>query len=259
MLNDNNKILSSVIKKAFSNMMKEVHTTIPGKIVSFDPITQSAEVQICINRIFVTIESNGSETEREEAVAVLTNVPVIFLRGGGWCITFPVKEGDECIVHFSERSIDTWRKNGDVQTPNTWRLHSYSDAICQVGLSSEPNVITDFDNENTVIRNEEGDVRIELRSDKEVHIETPIKVKVTTAEVEVEASTSLKVTSPTMDFIASSNVTFETPIATFTGDVQIDGTSTADEDHISNGISGATHTHEYRPGSGTPTPTEPPA
>ncbi len=220
--------LSSVLAGAFKNLLKEVHTTLPGEIVSFDPITQSASVQITIRRIFVTKEIDGTETEKPDAIPLLTNVPVIFGRGGGWCITHPIKEGDECIVHFSERSFDDWRKNGGVQTPTTWRMHSYSDAFCQVGLSSEPNVISNFDNENFQIRNEEGDVSITLLPNKEIHIHSPVKI-ITTA--------------PTLDFIASSQVNFNTPIATFTGDVQIDGTSTADGDHVSAGISGKGHNH----------------
>src|SRR5210317_1302524 len=158
--------MSAAIRRAFINMMKEVHTTMPGKIVSFDPITQSARVQPLIKRVYVTKEIDGTETPVEVDIPQLINVPVIFLRGGGWCITFPVKSEDECIIHFSERSIDSWRKNGGNQPPKDWRMHDYSDAICQVGLSSEPNVISEFNNDHFQIRNEDGDVKITLQNDK---------------------------------------------------------------------------------------------
>ena len=215
--------LGAAIKQAFKNLLKEVHTTIPGEIVSFDPITQSAEVQLAIRRIFVTHNSDGTETESFVDIPKLIHVPVIFLRGGGWCITFPVKTGDECIVHFSERSLDVWRKSSGLQNPKDWRMHNYSDAICQVGLSSEPNVITDFDNDGLQIRNEEKDVSITLQSDKIVKV------------------------------IAPAEVIFEVPLITFKGNTQIDGdqhingTSTSDVDHVSSGISGASHTHTGSP------------
>jgi len=228
--------LSLVIRQAFYNLLKEVHTTIPGKIVSFDPETQSAQVQASIRRIYVTKDSVAGETQTPVDIPTFINVPVIFLRGGGWCITFPVKTDDECIIHFSERAIDTWRKNGDIQDPKDWRMHNYSDAICQVGLSSEANLISDFDNENFQVRNEDGDVSVTLSKDKEVKVDTPVKVIVTAPEQEFEASTSMN---------------FNTPIATFTQDVQIDGTSNADGDHVSAGISGKGHKHDGSPTAGT--------
>ncbi len=225
--------LSSVLAGAFKNLLKEVHTTLPGEIVSFDPITQSASVQITIRRIFVTKEIDGTETEKPDAIPLLTNVPVIFGRGGGWCITHPIKEGDECIVHFSERSFDDWRKNGGVQTPTTWRMHSYSDAFCQVGLSSEPNVISNFDNENFQIRNEEGDVSITLMPNKEIVIKTSNKTTVEAPTVQIDASSQIDINTPTANF--SNNVNIG-------GDLDVSGESSA-TDHISGGISGKDHKH----------------
>lgn len=52
---------------------------------------------------------------------------------------------------------------------------------------------------------------------------------------------------------ASEQVSFQTPLATFSGDVQIAGTSSA-ADHLSSGISGAGHAHTGNLGQ----PTSPP-
>ena len=215
--------LSGAIKQAFKNMLKEVHTTIPGEIVSFDPETQTAEVQPTIRRIFVSKGADGTEEERFVDIPKLINVPVVFLRGGGWCITFPVKPGDECIVHFSERSIDQWRKESGVQNPKDWRMHSYSDAICQVGLSSEANAITSFNNDNFQVRNESGTVFIELRADSIVRV------------------------------VAPGEIILDSPLVTFTGSTvtqinqKVNGVSTAIVDHISAGVSGKGHRHAGSP------------
>lgn len=252
--------LSAVLKQAFTNLMKEVHTTIPGSIVSFDPELQSAEVQANIRRVYVTKETDGSETQQAVDIPILINVPVIFLRGGGWCMTFPIKPEDECIIHFSERAIDVWRKNAGVQDPKDWRMHNYSDAICQVGLSSEPNVITDFDNENFQVRNEEGDVFISLREDKEIHVATPVKVVVTTPIVEVYAETSVLVDTP--ETTITGNVTINGDVQVdgnqnIDGDLTVTGTSAA-ADHLSDGISGKDHVHKIKSGSSAPGPTDKP-
>ncbi len=70
--------------------------------------------------------------------------------------------------------------------------------------------------------------------------------------ITVDASTSLTITTPTTNINGNVNVD---------GDVNITGTSTASVDHVSAGISGATHTHEYitpqHPAG--PAPTAPPS
>ena len=227
---DNTGSLSAAIRLACKNMLKEVHTTIPGYIVSFNPTTQSAQVQVSIRRVYVNNRS-GEDVQTAVQVPALIHVPVIFLRGGGWCITFPVKAGDECIVHFSERAIDTWRKNGGVQDPKDWRMHDYSDAICQVGLSSEANIITDFDNANMQIRNEEGDVSVTLKANKDIEITSP--------NITLNAAN----TTLTGDLRVDGSVGVG-------GDIGIDGNSTA-ADHISGTVSGKTHTHPVTSAPGT--------
>lgn len=226
MRDKSNKVLSETIRKAFVNMAKELHTSIPAEVISFDPLKQTAELQPTIKRLYSTLDADGNETEQYIAIPKLINVPIMFPRAGGWCITFPVTKGDEVLVHFSERAIDEWRKKGGVQDVPYWRLHSYSDAIGVIGLCSEPRVIEKFDKENFQIRNEDNDVSITMNTGKIVEIKSPVEV------------------------------IFDVPLVTFTGNTKVDGntdidgnlttvgTSTA-SDHISDGISGKGHSHPY--------------
>lgn len=110
--------------------LKDLHTMMPGIIVSFDPDKQTAVVQPAIKRIF---------TEKGAVnLPVCVDVPVAFPGGGDFFLTFPVKEGDECILGFSERAIDNWYASGGAQAPAEYRLHDLSDGIAQVGLNSQP-------------------------------------------------------------------------------------------------------------------------
>ena len=110
--------------------LKDLHTCLPGIIVSFDPATQTASVQPAVKRIF---------TERGAVnLPVCVDVPVAFPGGGDFFLTFPVKANDECILLFSERAIDYWHANGGTQLPAEYRLHDLSDGIAQVGLNSQP-------------------------------------------------------------------------------------------------------------------------
>jgi hypothetical protein len=114
--------------------LKDLHTCLPGIIVSFDPATQTASVQPAVKRIF---------TERGAVnLPVCVDVPVAFPGGGDFFLTFPVKANDECILLFSERAIDYWHANGGTQLPAEYRLHDLSDGIAQVGLNSQPKKLT---------------------------------------------------------------------------------------------------------------------
>lgn len=87
---------------------------------------------------------------------VLLDCPFISLGGGNGALTFPIKEGDQCLILFNDRDLDNWfsgATSGPVATP---RLHSLSDGIALVGL----NDLTDYDGTRVVLKN--GDTMIGL-------------------------------------------------------------------------------------------------
>lgn len=141
--------------------LKDLHTMMPGIIVSFDPDKQTAVVQPAIRRIF---------TEKGAVnLPVCVDVPVAFPGGGDFWLTFPVQPGDECILQFSERAIDYWYASGGTQEPAEYRLHDLSDGIAQVGLNSQPKKLDDLQmtgaelrtrSRSTYIRLEDGNIFI---------------------------------------------------------------------------------------------------
>jgi len=202
--------LAGVIQQGIKNYMKDVHTCLPGEIVSFDPETQLAEVQIVITRSFINGES--------QPLPLLVNVPVWFPRAGGFNITFPIAKNDECLVLFAERSLDRWIKFSGNQSPHDMRMHSLSDAICLVGMSSQPKVITDFDPANFQIRNEEHDQTFTMKPNKDI--------KVVTGTVEINMLNASEI----INMVAPVAVNIDTPLTTLTGDLQVDGSINIDVD-----------------------------
>jgi len=156
--------LASNIKEGVDARLKELHTSLPGIIETFDSETQTASVQPAIKRIFKTHDGE-KEILIPEDLPLLINVPVKFPRGGGYSVTLPVKKGDECLLTFCERSIDNWYKFGGINLPGSRRFHSLSDAVVEVGLSSSGNLIPNFDTDNLQIKKDDGSVEITLLSD----------------------------------------------------------------------------------------------
>ena len=137
--------------------LKDLHTCMPGIVVSFDPDAQTAVVQPAIKRIF---------TERGAVnLPVCVDVPVAFPGGGDFFLTFPVKAGDECILMFSERAIDNWHVAGGTQPPAEYRLHDLSDGMAIVGLNSQPKKIPGFNATDTEFRNRAGTTHVQIKPD----------------------------------------------------------------------------------------------
>lgn len=216
--------LATNIRQGIETKLKDLHTSMPGIVQTFDASTQTATIQPAVKRIFITRDEE-IEILTPTDLPILINVPVVFPRGGGFSLTFPVQPGDECLLVFCERAIDTWHESGNISQPNAKRFHSLSDATAFVGLSSLPNKIPDYDDTNVQLKRDDGSVEFTLLTDGTARLKADVKV------------------------------TIEVPDAEFTGNVKILGnlevigasilsnTVTSNGTNISN-----THTH-----SGSPT------
>jgi len=117
--------LAEVIRTAIESRLTEVHTGIPGRIVSYDSTTQTADVEIVVKRA----ETSSSGATTHEDYPVLPNVPVAWPRGGGYSMQFPLKVGDHVYILFSEAATAQWRVSGEVSNPGDLQRHSLSYAI----------------------------------------------------------------------------------------------------------------------------------
>ena len=107
------------------DFFSSLHCALPGNIVSFDPETQTAEIQPAVKV--------GSLT-----YPVLADVPVFMP------VPFEVNPGDACLVVFADCDIDAWFESGEAEVPPSGRMHSLSDGFAFVGFRTGRNA-----NENT--------------------------------------------------------------------------------------------------------------
>ncbi len=182
--------LAANIKQGIESHIKELHTSMPGIIESFDAATQLASVQPAIKRVFKT-DLGDREILTPSPLPILINVLVQFPRGGGFSLTFPVKKGDECLLVFCERSIDNWHKFGGVKDPGARRFHALSDATAFVGVSSLVNKVPNYDATNTQIKKDDGSVFITLKDSGAMDIHAD-------ADINVTSDTEVKITAPLM-------------------------------------------------------------
>lgn len=126
-------------------------------IQSFNASNQTASATINYKKTFFQL---NSETGLYDPVLLdypqLIDCPVICLGGSSTALTFPIVQGDECLVFFNDRDMDNWfagNSNGAVASS---RLHSFSDGIILVGVRSLSRKISSYDTSHAVLRNNAG-------------------------------------------------------------------------------------------------------
>ena len=190
--------LSETLLKSHSAGLR---VCMPGIIQSFDPDTVTCVVQPALKGAITDASGNVVSAD----YPLLTDVPVVFPRGGGVSLTFPVKAGDECLVIFADRCIDFWWQSGGIQEPVDLRQHDLSDAFAIVGPQSQANKISGISTNSVQIRTDDGGSFIELTQGGAININSSL--------------------------------------VTINGNVQVNGEITSSGDQVAAGISQTGHKH----------------
>lgn len=117
--------LQELLSLAMENRLLEVHTSIPGIVVSYDPATQTADVQPAVQRADPTSDDDVRFTEPP----IVPHVPVGLPCGGGFYVALPIKKGDSVWLVFSETATGPHRATGEVSVPGDLRRHSFASAL----------------------------------------------------------------------------------------------------------------------------------
>lgn len=148
------------LKDSMQESLDNVHTTIPGEIISFDASKCTAKVKL----IGKFKKPDGKKID----YPLVANVPVNFMQTSNQetCFCFPIKPGDGCLVIFSEQSLEAWRTGGD----SLFDLkHDLTNAIAIMGTCREPNPLMQeaSDQDAVIIRQKDAKVKL---SNEEIYI-----------------------------------------------------------------------------------------
>lgn len=152
--------LSNLLRTAIGFELSTIHTSIPGRVESYNSSTQKASVKPLVKKKY----KDGVV----ESLPVIVNVPIMFPRTSNSIISLPISKGDLVLIVFMERSIDQWlSSNGSDSLPGSNRKFDMSDAVAipglyPFGLSSDalPNSL--------LVKN--GNMRVEINNSDKIAI-----------------------------------------------------------------------------------------
>ena len=201
----------NVIDSVINKIKVDIRVAIPCYITSFNAELQTCEAQPTIKGQIT--HPNG----KIESInfPLLVDVPVIFPASGGVTMTFPIKEGDECLIVFSDKCIDFWWQNSGIQESGDPRKHHLADGIAILGVRSVPKVINNISTESMQIRADNGNSFIELNPNSQ-----NISIK-TTSTINIDAE-KINATANAIDVTANA-INLTAPITTINGILKING------------------------------------
>ena len=178
-------------RRIFDSYAIDLRVAAPGIIQSVDVARQTCTVQLAIREKLRDNEGNIKDVD----IPILPDVPFFVYSGGGYCLTLPIKPGDDCLVVFGDDCIDAWWQSGGVQNQVERRRHDLSDGFAIVGFRSQPNVVSGYSANTAQLRNESGDAYIEI-SGSNINIVASGKVNVQSgANMTINSSAALNMSS----------------------------------------------------------------
>jgi len=106
-----------------------------GIVQAFNADDLTVDVLIS-NKKGIGYNPNGSPIVRDYAQI---RAKVVFCNP---FITCPINPGDECVLLFSDREIESWFINGEVNPLGYQRMHDLTDAVAIFGIRSLPKMIS---------------------------------------------------------------------------------------------------------------------
>lgn len=116
--------------------------------------------KINYSKTYFERQLDGSYRAVQKDYPLLVDCPAIVLGGGSTYLTFPIAEGDQCLVLFNDRDLSNWFIGAQAGPVASTRLHSFADAIALVGFQR----VSSYDGDHALLSN--GNAEVGVPTDK---------------------------------------------------------------------------------------------
>lgn len=141
---------------AIDKIIQGLNNRLPASVLAYDRTTNRANVQILIPMV----TTQGAVIPRSQ----VASVPVQIDGGGGFFISFPLKNGDLGWIEACDRDISLFLQTYQQTKPNTFRKWSFSDGKFTPSVMKGITIDTS-DSNSLVISTLDGSVKIAVSED----------------------------------------------------------------------------------------------
>lgn len=195
------------VKNTIQELLQEVHTAIPGKIVKYYP--EKVEAEILPYAKFR--KPNGEYMDFPQ----LNHIPILFPQSCDQIFTmvYPVNPGDECLILAQEQTLDIWRSSG-AESDNDLRF-DLTNAVAIMGLFSKPQALAKEAQDDNKLIIEKDKHRMHIKpdeilirySDSNYMQYNPEGIKIKTQHLQIEADKITTTSATTITETAGGNIT----------------------------------------------------
>jgi hypothetical protein len=159
------------VRAALEGHQAGVWTALPAFVQSFNATHLTVECQPTIQP--QVRQPDG--TWIDVTLPMCVDCPVVFPGGGGFVLTFPIAAGNEGLLVFASRCIDSWWQNGGVQKQAELRMHDLSDGFfIPTGGMSNAKVPGNVSTTSTQLRSNDGNTVIELAAGEIINVKATV-------------------------------------------------------------------------------------
>ena len=157
--------MAEMVTAAMEARLIDLHTAMPGKVHAYDAAKQTVDViRSSTDTYPMTTAATWPGT-----LPIIPDVPVGFMRGGGFFASFPLKAGDYVLVIFCERSLGAWRQSGEQGDPGDLEIHGLSGAYAIPCAAPAAGKLAGAHADNLVI-GKDGGAQIHIKPSGEIDL-----------------------------------------------------------------------------------------
>lgn len=174
------------------DVQAQIWTALPGVVTAVDLSKQTVSVQPSVQGSISAPDGSSQSVN----LPLLVDVPIVWPRAGGFALTFPIVAGDEVLVVFASRCIDTWWQSGGVGVQAEVRMHDLSDGFAVLAPTSQPKKLNNVSSANVQLRDEAGTTYVEIAPGGKIKLLGATSIDLNAPTVNIQA-TNLNVNATT--------------------------------------------------------------
>lgn len=210
------------LRLALENAQSQIWTALPSVVTAVDLSKQTVSVQPSIQGNISSPDGSSQSVN----LPLLVDVPIVWPRAGGFALTFPIVAGDEVLVVFASRCIDSWWQSGGVGVQAEVRMHDLSDGFAVLAPTSQPKKLNNVSSSNVQLRDEAGTTYVEIAPGGKIKLLGATSIDINAPTVNIEA-TNINIKGTTTQ-TGSMNMTGQ---VTQTGGMSIGGVTFGSHKH----------------------------